>query len=338
MPQSADPITTAALRAGVDPALLRLLVGKESGGRDDAVSPKGARGKTQLMPGTARALEQRYKIDTSTPEGNLAGGAYYLREQLDRFKRPDLALSAYNSGPGGSEASGRVEGFGETQDYVKTIMSQYKGSGRGPAKSTNVAVAAPQANVEARNLGEDPRRAVLLSLLAQRRSGSEDRSPVIAALSAMHQQPPAQDAAHATQGPAGATHTDPPDDDWRKWVGVPEKRTGPSASHRPEILQFVGKVGGIAKTRLTPWGNESHSLTTVHGNRSAHADGHAADIPATGAELVRLGQAALIAAGMPPEQARKQKGGLFNVGGHQIIFATNEGGNHHDHVHVGIRR
>lgn len=124
---------------------------------------------------------------------------------------------------------------------------------------------------------------------------------------------------------------------YSKWVGVPEKRTGPSKPSGAEILNFVGHVGEVAQTKLTPWGNESHSLTTVNGNRSAHADGRAADIPASGDELIRLGHAALIAAGMNPAEARKLKGGLFNVGHYQVIFNTNEGGNHHDHVHVGLR-
>jgi hypothetical protein len=44
-----------------------------------------------------------------------------------------------------------------------------------------------------------------------------------------------------------------------------------------------------------------------------------------------------VAAGMSPKQARKAKGGLYNVNGWQIIFSTNEGGDHHDHLHVGWR-
>jgi hypothetical protein len=122
-----------------------------------------------------------------------------------------------------------------------------------------------------------------------------------------------------------------------KWVGKIEHRSGPSKPHTPAILQFVGQVGQTAGKVLTPWGNESHSLTTVNGNPSAHGAGNAADIPAAGDELTRLGQAALIAAGMPPAEARKQKGGLFNIGGKQVIFNTNQGGNHYDHLHVGLR-
>ena len=125
--------------------------------------------------------------------------------------------------------------------------------------------------------------------------------------------------------------------DYSKFVGTPEHRSGPSKPHSAEILNFVGQVGAQAGTKLTPWGNESHSLTTVNGNRSAHADGNAADIPASGAELIRLGRAALVAAGMDPKEAAKQKGGLWNLGGRQIIFNTHIGGNHTDHLHVGLR-
>lgn len=134
-----------------------------------------------------------------------------------------------------------------------------------------------------------------------------------------------------------ASGTLPQGEDWQKWVGTPERRTGPSKPHQPAILQFVGKIGGLANTVLTPWGNESHSLTTVNGTPSAHATGDAADIPATGDELIRLGQTALVAAGMSPAEARRQKGGLFNVGGAQVIFNTQTGGDHTNHVHVGIR-
>jgi hypothetical protein len=77
---------------------------------------------------------------------------------------------------------------------------------------------------------------------------------------------------------------------------------------------------------------------TVNGNESQHWTGHAADIPSRGAALRRLGYLALIRAGMPRAQAAKARktGGLFNVGRYQIIFATDEGGNHYDHLHVGV--
>jgi hypothetical protein len=74
---------------------------------------------------------------------------------------------------------------------------------------------------------------------------------------------------------------------------------------------------------------------------SDHWDGWGADIPASGAALTRLGQSALIALGMPEAQARKAKGGIYNLkyGKRrrvQIIFNTNEGGNHYNHLHIGV--
>ena len=80
----------------------------------------------------------------------------------------------------------------------------------------------------------------------------------------------------------------------------------------------------------------------VRSSNGAHTalawTGDAADIPLRGTALVRAGRAALIAAGMNPRKARAAKGGLYNVGGWQIIFNTQEGGDHTDHLHVGRRR
>jgi hypothetical protein len=77
---------------------------------------------------------------------------------------------------------------------------------------------------------------------------------------------------------------------------------------------------------------------TVDGNVSAHTTGDALDIVASGARLIRLGRIALMQAGMSRREAMKISGGLFNVGGKQIIFNTQEGGDHTDHLHIGNRR
>lgn len=102
------------------------------------------------------------------------------------------------------------------------------------------------------------------------------------------------------------------------------------------VLRFAREVAGIAGMPVTIGTGTNHSQMTVNGNVSQHWTGDAADIPAAGRRLIRLGQAALIAAGMPKKKARQQRGGLYNVGGRQIIFATNEGGNHFDHLHIGL--
>lgn len=103
---------------------------------------------------------------------------------------------------------------------------------------------------------------------------------------------------------------------------------------KPELVAFARKVAGQAGEALTGLDGSTHSKMTVNGNVSEHYTGNATDIPAKGTRLVHLGQAALIAAGMPRAEALKQHGGLYNVGNHQIIFNTQEGGDHTDHLHI----
>ncbi len=117
----AAAIERAANDAGVDPALLAALVQHESGFRPDAVSHAGAIGLAQLMPGTAAGLG----VNPRDPEENLAGGARYLREQLDRFGDVRLALAAYNAGPGRVSRAGGIPRITETQNYVERVTSTY---------------------------------------------------------------------------------------------------------------------------------------------------------------------------------------------------------------------
>jgi hypothetical protein len=144
----------------------------------------------------------------------------------------------------------------------------------------------------------------------------------------------------ATPTPVAGGPLPPARGDWSKWVRVPPPRGSSSKPHTPQILGFVGAIGQGFGKPLAVWDNTTHSRTTVNGNVSAHYSGNAADIPARGAQLKRLGYIALVRAGMNPAEAKKasRRGGLFDVGGYQVIFATSIGGNHFDHLHVGIRR
>jgi len=108
------------------------------------------------------------------------------------------------------------------------------------------------------------------------------------------------------------------------------------ARTQQDILNFAAQVAGVYGRPLKVGTGTNHSQMTVNGNQSQHWTGEAVDIPASGVALLRMGRAALIAAGMPRAQAMKQKGGLYNVGGHQIIFRTTEGGNHWNHLHLGF--
>lgn len=114
-------MTELAARFDVSPSLLEALVWQESRWRENAVSPVGARGLAQLMPGTARYLG----VDSNDPFQNLEGGARYLREQLDRFGGDlEKALAAYNAGPGRVERAGGIPNIRETKQYVAAIMGR----------------------------------------------------------------------------------------------------------------------------------------------------------------------------------------------------------------------
>lgn len=119
--QYAGAIEQAANRAGVDPRLLASLAWQESAFRPDARSGAGAMGLTQLMPGTARELG----VDPNDPVANLEGGARYLRKQIDRFGSVELALAAYNAGPGKVARAGGIPDIAQTQDYVRKVMGHY---------------------------------------------------------------------------------------------------------------------------------------------------------------------------------------------------------------------
>ena len=118
--QWSGPIHDAAARYGLDPDLLTALVWTESAFRPDAVSPAGALGLGQLMPGTAAELG----VDPHDPIQNLDGAARYLSKQLDRFGSVELALAAYNAGPGRVIQAGGVPNISETQSYVRIVTAR----------------------------------------------------------------------------------------------------------------------------------------------------------------------------------------------------------------------
>jgi soluble lytic murein transglycosylase-like protein len=114
-------LTQAAERARISPSLLAALVWQESRWRAAARSSKGARGLTQLMPGTARALA----VDPADADANLAGGARYLRTMLDMFDgNVERALAAYNAGPGRVRRTDGLPAISETRAYVASIIDR----------------------------------------------------------------------------------------------------------------------------------------------------------------------------------------------------------------------
>lgn len=96
-----DHVAEAALRSGLPPHWISAVIEVESGGKIDAVSPKGAMGLMQIMPATWDDLRARLGLgpDPFEPRDNIIAGAAYLRDLHDRFGAPGF-LAAYNAGPG----------------------------------------------------------------------------------------------------------------------------------------------------------------------------------------------------------------------------------------------
>ncbi|WP_409332257.1 NlpC/P60 family protein [Trujillonella humicola] len=113
-----DLFVAAGARHGVEPALLAAVARTESNFNSSAVSPAGATGLMQFMPATARGLG----VDPGDPASAIDGAARYLRQLTDRFGSTDLALAAYNAGPGTVSRYGGVPPYGETQSYVSKVL------------------------------------------------------------------------------------------------------------------------------------------------------------------------------------------------------------------------
>jgi len=128
-------IRTNGNRFGVDPYLVFLVIEQESHFHPRALSPKGARGLMQLMPGTARRFGVTRPFD---PTENIRGGTQYLRELMRMFNgQVDLALASYNAGEGRVISYGnKVPPFQETRNYVKRIRQRY-GRGTNPPSEQN---------------------------------------------------------------------------------------------------------------------------------------------------------------------------------------------------------
>lgn len=128
-------VREAAARYGLDPLLVHALIEVESAYNPYALSPRGAEGLMQLIPGTARRLGVS---DTFNLSENLLGGARHLRYLLDRFRDLRLALAAYNAGEAAVVRYGGVPPYAETRSYVEEVSRRYEWARRASATAQAV--------------------------------------------------------------------------------------------------------------------------------------------------------------------------------------------------------
>lgn len=132
-----DAVSYFAAHYGLEEALVLAVIRQESNFNPNAVSPAGARGLMQLMPGTAGDMGIK-GADIFDPAKNIAGGCQYLSRMLRLFGSEDLALAAYNAGPGNVKKYGnKIPPFKETQHYVPAVQRfkrQYAASGTAEIK------------------------------------------------------------------------------------------------------------------------------------------------------------------------------------------------------------
>ena len=116
----ADLFTRAGARHGVDASLLAAVASQESSFNASAVSPAGAQGLMQFMPATAKGLG----VNALDPTSAIDGAARYLASLSKQFGSTELALAAYNAGPGTVSRHGGIPPYPETQNYVRAVMSK----------------------------------------------------------------------------------------------------------------------------------------------------------------------------------------------------------------------
>lgn len=120
---TAEMLTSAAIRHGVDPKLVQAIAIAESNMNQDEISEVGAIGVMQLMPETAAGLG----VNPYDEQENIEGGTMYLKQMLDKFGDVPQAVAAYNAGPGAVQRYGGVPPYAETQNYVGRVMDMYVG-------------------------------------------------------------------------------------------------------------------------------------------------------------------------------------------------------------------
>lgn len=331
----------AAREVGIPPKLYVALITRgERSYRGWQTSPSGAQGPAQLMPGTADNLAKKYGINPRDYYGNLLGGAYYLKEQLDHFKDPRLAVAAYNAGPGAVSEHGGVPPYAETQRYVKNIMSQM---GQvtvpppGGATTARGSTGQPRAAAAPFVSGMPDLTATLTGNLGKIASGTDKATDLLGPLLEQAMMP------RIAPTPAPAQ----PDVQSAATRGAPARSTidlsrgggGWGGSYTPATeLAKLGESMGLSVTsekrdrKMTASGNPSDHWA---GSKNAYAYDLGGSPQQMDAAAKRLAaQLGVKYNGRDELVLTKTVNGLR----YQILYRTHVGGDHFTHIHVGVRR
>ncbi len=329
---------------GLTGAQLLLKMAKGESGFDmGAVSSAGARGGTQFMPGTRAAFIRKYGVDPwKNPDQAIKGTALYLRNSG--------SVASYN--PGMPSYTNYI--LGQKVGAVRSGGGAVRSGGGSPAPATPGTFRAGTApTMIPGKTTQDISGAIVDALLAGQR-GRQGQSLLGAAVSLLDtgnynrttktRIAPGRSPSYTpgtsgtgTVGPGGAK---PARVSGKVIVAPTANRAG--VALQPGVINALRVIAGQAGRPITVGTGSNHNQFVAGTNRqSDHWLGNAADVPASGAALTKLGQQALIAMGMPRAQALKQQGGVYNLTWRgkraQIIFNSNSGGNHYNHVHVGYR-
>jgi soluble lytic murein transglycosylase-like protein len=135
VPGIEELVALTARKYGLPPSLVRAVAQAESALNPFALSPKGAQGVMQLMPGTARELGVLNAFD---PAENIDAGGRLLRQLLEKYEgRIADALAAYNAGPGALARHEGIPPYRETRRYIRAVVRDYQKAERaGAARGT----------------------------------------------------------------------------------------------------------------------------------------------------------------------------------------------------------
>jgi len=364
-----------AQKYGIDPGLFLAQMTQEAHGQD-VRSGAGAQGPAQFMPGTAASVGLTpVTVHQLKPAYDAA--AKLMASYVKKYGNYKNALIAYNAGPGAIGHSLPSE----TQNYLKIIMGNHPNSsatGGGGGTGAGISSLAATSGI---TTGASDRFSQLADVLKNLEAatpnvqipytGGRFNQMLTEGMSNMGLSPTPTPTTQSFQytnpyklptlsqtvsrladmfGGGSSSSVTPTLGDLGSGSGMPlsghnghVEITGPNPGRiKKPVINFMRALSGVAGEKIVGSDGTGHSKYTVNGNISEHWSGMASDIPAAGSHLIKLGQDALIAAGWSPAQARRQKGGLFNVTTkdgtrYQIIFNTQEGGDHTDHLHVGVR-